>query len=1437
MTGIQGVQMPLSASQLGIWFAHQMDPTGHAFNAGEYLIIHGAIDPLLFKAAARQVAEEVETLRLRFGETNGEPWQTLDTYCDWSVTFHDMTSGPCPEDAALAWMRADFARPVDLLRGPLVTWALFKVAQNRFMWCQRYHHILLDGLSLSLIVRRMTKVYTTLAQGALPDQNSFGPLRLLLEDEAAYRASEQFTEDRNYWMNQFTDRPEPARLGHRPPQIHGNTLRKTSYLAPSIMEGLRNAAWKAETSWPVLVITTTAAYLHRMTGLRDVVILLSVTGRTNPATQQIPGMASNLLPIRIATRTDKAVTEVARNTSRVIHQALRHQRYRHEDILRDLRSSGNEQILIGPGINIMSFPYEMHFAGHPVTVHNISIGPVPDLAISVYDRHSQSSVRVDFDANSELYNPDELADHQQRFMRLLGAVVADPDQPIGQIDILTPEERHRLIVDYNDTAQPVPATTLPSLFEHQVQRTPEATAVIFEDTTLTYHQLNTHANHLAHALIARGVGPEQIVALALPRCPELVVAILAVLKTGAAYLPLDPDYPPTRIAFMLHDAQPLLLLTTAQVNDSLPTTDLTTRIVVDDPDTVTELDSCANTDPTNTARTTPLTPQHPAYVIYTSGSTGQPKGVVVTHQSITNRLAGLQGQYRLASDDRVLQKASSSFDVSVWELFWALCMGAAVVLPRVDGHRDPLYLVRLIREQRVTTLESLPSVLDAFLNAAEVAEDPRWAASLRWAFTGGEAVPASIASRWRDLTGVPLHNTYGPTEAAVEVTCWEYDGAASTIVPIGRPVWNTRVYVLDEGLCPVPVGVAGELYLAGVQLARGYLGRAGLTAERFVACPFGPPGERMYRTGDVVHWRGDGVLEFVGRVDNQVKLRGFRVELDEIETVLAAHPKLAQAAVIAREDRPGEKRLVAYVVPTVDTIPQGDSLRKFLRERLPDYMVPAAFVVLDALPLTPNGKLDRHALPAPEYSTTGTGRAPQTPQEQILCEVFAQVLDLPEVGIDDQFFELGGDSLSATQVVNRIRTVLDVELPVRILFEAPTVAQLAQRLYTENCQQALEEADSQLDPALRFSPGVRPANDPRSILLTGATGFVGAFLLRELLNRTQAKIYCLVRAVSAEAARKRIQDVADIYQLNICPNDPRIIAFAGDLAEADLSVDPALRATLIAEIDTIVHAGAFVHHLLPYRRLKPANVGGTHELLRLAAEGCPTRLHHISSLGVFNPNPGQVITENSPTVAERHAPEHGYIASKWVADRTIANAIARGASCHIYRLGRISGASTTGVTNVGDMFYRLVISCAALGAYPEDARLHTNVLPVDVLARALVTLALNGGAHRIYHLHHRVGVRLVDFMRVFDQLYGVRSNAVSLADWMTLARQDTRNLPILPYQSMLEELAATSGDEDPPEYVNDATQAELDRLGVSIPDINEELIERYWRYLEAGHLK
>ncbi|MGH3754860.1 MAG: amino acid adenylation domain-containing protein, partial [Pseudonocardiaceae bacterium] len=501
-----------------------------------------------------------------------------------------------------------------------------------------------------------------------------------------------------------------------------------------------------------------------------------------------------------------------------------------------------------------------------------------------------------------------------RLVRILEAVAADPDRPVGWVDIVSAEERHQILVEWNDTAVEASSASLPALFAEQVARSSDATAVVFDDAVLTYAQLNERANRLARLLIGRGAGPERVVAVALPRSVELMVALLAVLKAGAAYLPLDLDYPADRLAFMLQDAGAVCLVTVSAASDRLPEAGDADRVVLDDPTMTEELQRFSGHDVGEAERLVPLWADHPAYVIYTSGSTGRPKGVVVSHRSIGNRLAWMQGQYGLGCDDRVLQKTPSSFDVSVWEFFWALCEGAAVVLARPDGHRDPAYLARLIGEQRITTLHFVPSMLEAFLQDDEVIRDQGWARTLRRVFCSGEALGGEAVGRWRDLTGVPLYNLYGPTEAAVDVTWWDCDGAAAGSVPIGRPVWNTAVYVLDGGLCPLPVGVVGELYLSGVQLARGYLRRHALTAERFVADPFGPAGSRMYRTGDLARWRADGVLEFVGRADDQVKIRGFRIELGEVEAVLAQHPQVAQAAVLAPEVS-GTRRLVGYVVP------------------------------------------------------------------------------------------------------------------------------------------------------------------------------------------------------------------------------------------------------------------------------------------------------------------------------------------------------------------------------------------------------------------------------------------------------------------------------------------------------------------------------------------
>jgi nonribosomal peptide synthetase DhbF len=1035
------VALSLSAAQREIWFAEQqLNRANRVYKFGEYIEIYGPVDPALFEIALRRVVGEVDALHVRFVEDSAGPQQVLVPLSDWPMPVVNVSQESDPHTAAQEWMAADVARPMDLTREAPFSYALIKLKSDRFLWYQSYHHIAMDRLGCSLVAKRLAAMYTALAQGLAGEQNVFGSLRELLDSDASYRASEQFTYDQEYWRKRFADRPEPVNLTGRSSRKPASFIRQTAVSSLSSMKDrLQAVARQTGVRWSRIVIATTAVYVHRLTGARDVVIGLPIAARQDPALKWIPGMVSNLLPLRLSVRPNMSLSELIRQVAEDVGELLAHQRYRGEDLHRSLELSSNIGTSFAPLVNIMSFDYGLRFAGHRAAVRNISTPLVGDFSFFVWDRRDGSGLQVALQAHPDVCGADELNAHHQRFLSLLHAVThTDLDRLISRVDILTTEERHRLLVTYNDTARPIPVTCLPTLFQAQVAAAPQAVAVVFEATTLTYHQLNTQANQLAHALIARGVGPEQIVALALPRSPELIVAILAVLKAGAAYLPLDPDYPSARISAMFHDTQPALLLTTTQTDGGLADTDLADRLVINDPGITEMLRGCADTDPTDTDRTAPLAPAHPAYVIYTSGSTGQPKGVVVSHAGVASRAAAQIEHFGVGAHSRVLHFSSPSFDGSFAELCLGLLSGATLVVAPKEELLPGAPLAALVKSQRVTHATLPPSALT-------VLPAPDGLPPAVTVVVAGEACPPELVTTWS--TDRRMINGYGPTEATFFTTLSDpLSTATPPSPPIGRPIFNTRVYVLGTELQLVPPGVVGELYISGVGLARGYLRRAGLTGQRFVADPYGPAGARMYRTGDLVRWRADGELEFVGRVDHQVKIRGFRIELGEIEAVLAAHPDVAQAAVIAREDRPGDKRLAAYVVAAGSNDCRPDLLREFLRARLPEYMIPAALVMVSHLPLTLNRKLDRDALPAPEFGPVRASRAPRTPQEQLLAELFAEVLGLVVVGIDDDFFDVGGHSLLATRLIARIRATLGVELELRALFETPTVAGLATHL-------------------------------------------------------------------------------------------------------------------------------------------------------------------------------------------------------------------------------------------------------------------------------------------------------------------------------------------------------------------------------------------------------
>ncbi|MCH0571632.1 amino acid adenylation domain-containing protein [Streptomyces sp. MUM 136J] len=1030
--------LPLTAAQSGMWYLQALDPDSPALNTAQCLEIHGPLDTTLFTRAVRQVTDEADALRVRVADLADGPRQFPCRWPDPPLEVRDLRGRPDADRQAEAWMDADLAVPFDLAAGPLFRYVLFRTGEQRWLYYQRIHHLVMDGYGYMLLMRRTAEVYTALAEGRPPAPRPFGTLDRLLAQDAEYRAGDARAADAAHWRELLADRPEAPLLAGRSALPSRSFHRRSAHLDGQEAARLRELAAGLRATWPEVLIAAQALYTSRATARRDVVLGLPMMSRMGSDALRIPGMVMNVLPLRLAVDPEATFAELVRQVVLAVRAVRRHQRYRYEDIRRDLGLLGAGRALLGPLVNVMPFDFGADFAGSPALARSLSSGPVEDLTVNVYDLGGERGLRIDHDANPALHEDAEVALHQDRFLSLLTRLTrTDPHLPTAVHGVALPAERAQLLDALDDTTRELPGTTLIGPIEAQANRTPDAPALAFGDSVLSYAELNGRANRLARHLISLGARPGTVVAVAVPRSAELPVALLGVLKSGAAYLPLDPDYPDERLAHMLADAAPVCAVTDRA--GRLPETTRTPLAVLDGLD----LDGYL---PTNPARA--LTPSHPAYVIYTSGSTGRPKGVVVPHAAIDNRLRWMQGTYRLTPGERVLQKTPSSFDVSVWEFFWPLRVGATLVVAEPGGHRDPAYLARLIREQAVTTCHFVPSMLQMFLADPAVAGGgvPSDSAQgglggLRRVFCSGEALPRDTAHTFaRVLPGVELHNLYGPTEAAVDVThhaCRpEHDGP----VPIGAPVWNTRLYVLDAALQLCPPGVPGELYLAGAQLADGYLGRAELTAARFVADPFGPPGSRMYRTGDLARWTPEGEVEYLGRTDHQVKLRGQRIEPGEIEAALSARDGVDGAVVLVREDRPGDQRLIGYITGDADPA----AVRRALTGTLPEHMVPAAVVRLDSFPLSPNGKLDRRALPAPVFASAS--RRPATEREAATARLFAEVLGLEETGPDDAFFDLGGTSLLAVHLVARVREEFGVELTVGSLFAAPTPAALAARI-------------------------------------------------------------------------------------------------------------------------------------------------------------------------------------------------------------------------------------------------------------------------------------------------------------------------------------------------------------------------------------------------------
>ncbi|MGE5675070.1 MAG: non-ribosomal peptide synthetase, partial [Mycobacterium leprae] len=781
--------------------------------------------------------------------------------------------------------------------------------------------------------------------------------------------------------------------------------------------------------------------LHRYSGQTEICVGTPVAGRSRQELERLIGVFVSTLVMRTAIESSRSFRELLAQVRENVLNDFAHQELPFENLVealqpvRDTSRSPLFQVMF----SLQNTPVgSMALPGLTIDEVAIETGTAK-FDLTLYLTEEGGALTGIMEYNTDLFDRATTLRMIGHFETLLAGIAANPQTPVAGLPLLTTAELSQVMGEWNDTAVAYRQNVcLHELIEEQVERTPEATAVLFAGEEVSYRELNRRANQLAHGLRQLEVGPDVLVGICMERSVEMVVGLLAILKAGGAYVPLDPGYPPERLAFMLADAAVPVLLTQERLVAGLP--EHGARVIcLDTGWSALARESDAN--PVSGAR-----PSDTAYVIFTSGSTGRPKGVMVPHAGICNRLLWMQDEYQLTTADRVMQKTPFSFDVSVWEFFWPLMTGATLVVAQPEGHKDSQYLVKLIQEARVTTMHFVPSMLQIFTEEPDLGH----CESLRQVMCSGEALPPDVVERFygRAPAHVLLHNLYGPTEASVDVTYWACprEGRMES-VPIGRPIANTQIYLLNEQLQPVPVGVAGELHIGGVGLARGYLKRPDLTAEKFIPNPFGAG--RLYKTGDLARYRPDGAIEYLGRIDHQVKIRGFRIELGEIESALLRHGGLKECVVVAREDLPGQKQLVAYGVPGSRPVTV-DELREFLRASLPEYMVPAHFVLLEAMPLSPNGKLDRKALPAPQRAVSAAGAtAPRTVQELQLLPVWESVLGVSPIGVEDNFFELGGHSLLVIRLLNAVREATGRQLPIASLFRGPTIASQAKLLEQE----------------------------------------------------------------------------------------------------------------------------------------------------------------------------------------------------------------------------------------------------------------------------------------------------------------------------------------------------------------------------------------------------
>jgi amino acid adenylation domain-containing protein/thioester reductase-like protein len=1482
VAGERPAVVPLSYAQRRLWFLDQLHGPSPVYNMATALRLTGHLDVAALGAALADVVGRHESLRTRFPAVDGVPRQVIVAAEQADVGWEVIDAAGWTDDQVQQAITARVGHSFDLAAEIPLRATLLKITDTEHLLVVVVHHIAADGWSVGVLARDLAVAYTSRHAAAAPD---WAALEVQYADHTLWQRTRLGDLDDpdslinaqlRFWEQELaglpermelpTDRPYPPLADHRGADV-------AVHWPAALQQRVRDTAREHNATSFMVVQAALAVLLSQLSANPDVAVGFPISGRGDPALDDLVGFFVNTLVLRVDLTGDPTLTDILDQVRTRSLAAYDHQDVPFEVLVERLNPP--RSLTHHPLIQVMlawqNFTHhdttattlgDLHASTLALHTHTARM----DLSFSLTERFTPTGAPAGIDGTVEyrtdVYDTATITTLLERLHRALHAITTDPDQRLSSLDLLDTTEHTRLDQWSNRAALTHPAaptTSIPAALSTQVTRTPDAVALREDQHSWTYRELDDTANHWAHLLAHHGAGPGTRIALLLPRCAHAVIAMTAILKTGAAYLPIDPTLPDTRITFMLTDAAPVTTITTTTLTHRLTHTP-TPVLTLDDL-------NCATTTHTPPPPPPPA-PDDIAYLIYTSGTTGTPKGVAVTHHNITQLLHSLHPH---TPPTAVWSQCHShAFDYSAWEIWGALLSGGRLTIINESTTTSPPELTTLLTDEHITLLSQTPSAFYAL--QPELAHHGH----LETLIFGGETLEPQRLRTW--LTNHPrppqLINMYGTTETTVHASIHHitHHDTHHTASPIGRPLPHLAFFILDRHLRPVPPGVTGELYIAGHGLALGYWQRNPLTATRFIACPFTTPGARMYRTGDLARWRPNGQLDYHGRADQQVKIRGYRIELGDIHAALTAQPGVTNAAVITREDHPGTKRLTAYITGTAHPT----HLRTQLTHHLPPYMIPTTITTLDTLPLTTNGKLDVARLPAPEYQIDDGYRAPATPIEAILAEIYAEALGLRQVGTEESFFDLGGDSLAAIKVIAAINRTLNMNLPVRALFDNPSVIRLGQRLSTDtggdnHCAAVhglnsteLRAADLTLDkfisaPTLFAAPSLPKADcEPQTVLLTGSTGFLGRYLVLHWLERLEpvgGTLVCLVRARSDEDARRRLESVFDSGDAELLRHfralaADHLVVLAGDKGESGLGLEPRTWAHLADTVDLIVDSAALVNAVLPYSEFFGPNVAGTAELIRLAITSKLKRFSYVSTANVGDQIEPSAFIEDadirviSPTRAINADSANGYGNSKWAGEVLLREAHDLcGLPVTVFRCGMIlADATYAGQLNVPDVFTRAVLSVVATGVAPAsfyrlDAagnrqRSHYDGLPVKFVAEAISAIGADRG-FRTYHVMnpHDDGIGLDEYVDWLIEA-GYRIERIDdFAEWLERFEAGLRALPERQRQhSVLQLLALRTADQRQPAEPTHGASAPTDEFRAAVsdnPHISAPVILKY----------